>query len=885
LGLLLGTALQLQQVTLAPVWLSVLGLLLALGLAAAGFVLNRVGRAAWVGSLCSLLAGLLLGLALTGWRASSFEQQALEPTLEGRDVVVTGRVLAMPQQSEDALRFRFGVEQAWVAGEPVRLPPQIYLGWYAGYMGEPARPTKAAARPQGAANDPLTPEDEADRAEALQQAQRLPQSLRAGDRWRMTVRLKAPHGNSNPHGFDYELWLWEQGLQATGSVRNGVRDAPPSRLGEAGFFPVERARQAVRAAIFERVPDRQLAGVLAALVMGDQNAIERADWDVFRATGVAHLMSISGLHITLFAWLSGRLLGWLWRRSARWSPRGCLALPASSAAAWGGLLLAAAYALFSGWGVPAQRTVWMLAVVVVLRQSGRQWAWPHVWLLAMAAVLLLDPWALLQAGFWLSFVAVGVLFAVDPGSSQADRARQQEAFDAPQWGAAGLGARRAFIGAMLVQAAVAAGRMAREQWVITLALAPLSLLLFNQVSLVGLLANAVAIPWVTLLVTPLALLGVLFNPLWDLAASLTGWLGAGLQVLAQWSWATFDKASAPLWCAVAGTCGALLLAMRLPWHWRALGVPLLLPVLMWQGARPAEGQFELLAADVGQGNAVLVRTARHSLLYDAGPRFSRESDAGHRVLVPLLRAYGERLDTLLLSHRDTDHVGGAAAVLAMQKQAALMGSLDDDHGLRRSQDLQGRPSGRCVAGQRWTWDGVDFEVLHPAAGDYDLALKPNAMSCVLRIASAPQSAQSGTTQPGAQAAPGPGRSAVALLVGDIELAQEQALLAEAGTLKADFLLMPHHGSKTSSSPAFLEAVGPQLALAQAGYRNRFGHPVPVVLERYRARGIAVVASPACGAATWRSEQPGALRCHRQEALRYWHHRPPELAAQVLEGPR
>ena len=267
------------------------------------------------------------------------------------------------------------------------------------------------------------------------------------------------------------------------------------------------------------------------------------------------------------------------------------------------------------------------------------------------------------------------------------------------------------------------------------------------------------------------------------------------------------------------------------------------------------GEFELLAADIGQGNAVIVRTANHALVYDTGPRFSLESDAGHRVLVPLLRALGVTVDTVMLSHRDTDHVGGALAVLAMQPQAELMSSIEDGHELRLV-----RPVKRCVAGQTWIWDGVRFEVLHPRAEDYAVpgqtALpKSNAMSCVLRIASR-NDAQ------------------VALLTGDIEAAQEARLVTDTAPLKSDLLLVPHHGSKTSSSPAFLDAVNPKIALVQAGYRNRFGHPVAPVMDRYRERGIEVVNSARCGAETWRSDRPREITCERMTGARYWHHQMP-----------
>ena len=821
-GLTAGVAVQLQQPALWPsagyAALVALAVVLACGWHGVKAFKRFQRPASVTARLMVLVMAALLGFGLTGWRAGAFQATALNPALEGRDIAVTGTVLAMPQFNEDALRFRLGVDSARLDGRAVTLPPQIMLGWYSGFIG---RETKSSSV------------ESSDASELALELQRKPQPLRAGERWQMTVRLKAPHGNSNPHGFDYELWLWEQGIQATGYVRASPHDAPPLRLSASPWrHAVEGARQSVREAIYARVDDRQLAGVLAALVVGDQNAIERADWDVFRATGVAHLMSISGLHITMFAWVASLLIGTLWRRSARLTPRLCLALPASSAGALGGLLLAALYALFSGWGVPAQRTILMLATVVLLRQSGRQWPWQQAWLLAMAVVAMLDPWALMQAGFWLSFVAVGVLFATDSGAAGAGLASAEGQFDSgflPWWLA------RPLAGLL---------RLAREQWVVTLALTPLSLLLFNQVSLVGLVANAVAIPWVTLLVTPLAMLGVLYAPLWGAAAWAVGLLTGLLQVLASWPLASVDVAAAPLWCAVAGVLGGGLLALRLPWHWRLLGIPLLLPVLLWQPARVASGQFELLAADIGQGNAVLVRTATHALLYDTGPRFSRESDAGNRVLVPLLRALGERIDILMLSHRDSDHSGGAPAVLAMQPQARLLSSIEDGHELQAL-----RASTRCVAGQRWAWDGVDFEVLHPAAADYALAKKSNAMSCVLRISNGAQTA---------------------LLAGDIEAPQELGLASSSPErLKADFLLVPHHGSKTSSSAVFLDAVQPRLALAQAGYRNRFGHPVAVVAARYDERGIRLVRSPQCGAATWQSLDPAEIRCQRQAGQRYW----------------
>ena len=850
-GFVGGVAIQLQQAVLfeqlsytlvATAALMGIGLLLRMAMRHSPGLLSAL--------VLAVVLSATLGFGITGLRAVSFAATTLDRALEGQDIEVTGQIAAMPQFGEDGVRFRFAVSSARLKGQQVALPPQIYLGWYSGLGLRPTKPSTVT----GADGDPEPPEFSLE-------LQRQPQPLRAGEHWQMTVRLKAPHGNSNPHGFDYELWLWEQGIQATGYVRTGKSDTPPKKLAnlaQTWAKPVERARQHVREAIFARVDNRQLAGVIAALVMGDQNAIERSDWDVFRATGVSHLMSISGLHITMFAWVASLLTGWVWRRSAKLSPALCHALPASSAGALGGLILAALYALFSGWGVPAQRTVWMLATVVIIKQSGRQWPWPLVWLLVMAVVVALDPWALMQAGFWLSFVAVGILFA--SGSSEGSNTNRQNAINSGAPSASNTWAtgqnndenkpQTRFLTASASALGASLLKTLREQWVITLALTPLSLLLFNQVSVIGLLANAVAIPWVTLVVTPLAMLGALWSPVWDAAALGVAVLTLLLQWLASFSWASLSIAAAPLWCGAAGVLGGGLLVMRLPLHLKLIGIPLLMPVLLWQPERPATGQFEILGADIGQGNALIIRTASHSMVYDTGPKFSRESDAGNRVLVPLLRALGEKIDLLMLSHRDLDHIGGARAVLAMQPQARLVSSIEDGHELQSV-----RKSDRCVAGQSWAWDGVDFEVLHPQASDYASAAKSNAMSCVLRISNGEKTA---------------------LLAGDLEAAQELRLVANpelSPKLKAEFLLVPHHGSKTSSTGPFLDAVQPQFALAQAGYRNRFNHPVESVLQRYAERQIRVVKSPTCGAATWRSDQADVVVCQRTLGMRYWHHQP------------
>lgn len=766
LGMVAGSALQLQQAQLWPWWAYAVLALVALLL---GVAPRRWYQTPWWG--CALL-GVALAWGWAGWRASSFQAQAMPAALEGRDVRVVGVIDSMPQTVERGLRMPFRIEQAHLPGHAAtgaQLPPLVTLTWY-------------GALPE--------------------------QGLAAGQRWSWTVRLKALHGARNPLGLDWELWLWTQGIQATGYVRHSSGDAAPQWLAQTWHAPVAQWRghlhQAMQAPESASARMRDAWGVVQALVTGAQSSIGKADWQLFRDTGTAHLVSISGLHITMFSWMAMAVVNVLWRRWAR----ACLWCPAPVAASWAGLVLAAAYAVFSGWGIPAQRTLGMLCIVVVLRVQGRAWPWPYVWLVVLTAVVLAEPWALLQAGFWLSFVAVAVLFAAQPSvvSGSASRGRSY-----------GL-------------------RLVREQAVVGFALAPLTLLLFGQVSVVGFVANLWAIPWVTLVITPLAMLGAVWSPLWQAAAWCVSAMVWCLEHMAASPMAVAYFAQAPWWVGLAGVLGCLWMVLPWPWRWRVLGVPWLLPMLWWQPALPPVGQFDVLALDVGQGSAALVRTAQHSLLFDTGPRWGEAANAGERTVLPLLRAWGVQLDRMVVSHADSDHAGGAAAIAQAQSQVQWLGA-------------GGQP---CWAGQHWQWDGVHFEFLHPVFdGQKPAPLSRNASSCVLQVRSA-----SGKK---------------ALFTGDIEAAQESLLLRTGVLGPAEVVLVPHHGSLTSSSWAWVQAVRPQFAIVQSGYRNRFGHPAAAVVQRYAAVGSHVVESPTCGAAYWHSGRPDLLQCERAIRRRYWQH--------------
>ena len=802
-----------------PVGWAVAGLLALLAVLTFANGLFRAPAGAWRRGfrLVGLAWSLAFGLAWAAWLAQGRLAEQLPSALEGVDIPVTGVVAALPQESPRGLRFEFSLDsRQGPAG--LTLPGRVLLSWYG---------TREAPPP----------------------------ILIPGQRWQLTLRLKRPHGNANPHGFDYEAWLLERNLRATGYVRTATDAAAPPRL--LGTTPglllgIEGLRFAVRERFRAWLPaaDYPYGGILTALAVGDQQAIAGQDWRVFARTGTTHLISVSGLHITLVAALGAAAAGWLWRR---W-PRLLLRCPARRVEIFAGWWVAGAYTLLAGAAVPALRTWAMLTAAALALLSGRVVGAGKVLSFALLAVLLYDPWAVLAPGFWLSFVAVGALLLL---AREPVHERHTPERHGPSGAGKPIGATRVREWLSRLRQALP-GHLARwgaAQWAATLGTLPLLLLFFQQFSLVSPLANALAIPLVSLIVTPLAL-GAAVLPLPWLATLAHGLL-SGLMVvlawLANWPGAVWSPPAPGTPALILGCLGVawLLLPRGFPARW--LGVLLLLPLGANPPPRPEAGEAWVTVLDVGQGLAAAVRTARHTLLYDSGPYYSAESDAGQRIVVPWLRAEGVgEVDGLMLTHRDTDHSGGARSLLESLSVAWVADSLEatpEGQALDGLSDVA-RQRRRCFAGQAWEWDGVRFAVLHPAWEDYaQPAGKSNHMSCVLRVEA--------------------GGHAV-LLTSDIEAPDEAALLArDARALQSEVLLVPHHGSRTSSSPAFIQAVGASEVVFPVGYRNRFGHPKADVVERYGA------------ARQWRTDRDGAihirlgkgrpvLASEREERRRYWH---------------
>ena len=773
---------------------------------------TALGALAWrtrrrrLGLFTRMASACIIGFLWAALVAQHYLAEALPPALEGQDLVVTGVIANLPYRFERGLRFNFRVERATLpGGGAVALPSRLALSWY----GDP-------------------------------RAGLAPPDLRPGERWRFSLRLKRPHGNANPGGFDYEAWLLEQKLRATGSVRGLGPDSGNVRLDGFVFSPaamVERCRGWLRERMAGALAGQRYAGVIIALVIGDQRDIGQADWKVFTRTGIGHLVSISGLHITMVAGLFAALAQALWRRSFFTGAQLPLRLPAQKVAALAGAGAALVYVMLAGFGVPAQRTFYMIAVVAAALWSGRIASVSHVMCAALGVVLLLDPWAVLWPGFWLSFGAVAVILYVSAGRARlrgtAGKRRMQALADA-----------------------------CRTQYAVTVGLVPLTLLLFGQVSLVSPVANAIAIPLVSFAVTPLALAGsVAPAPLSAWLLQAAHWLMAQLAGLLAWL-AGFPLAvwSAPMpgwWMFGLAFLGMLWMLAPRGWPARWLGLLLWTPLVLNAPKFPAQG-FRVIAFDVGQGNALLVETARHRLLYDTGPAYTPDSDGGSRVILPYLRHRGiTALDALVVSHSDADHAGGALSVLEEINIGWLASSLAPDHEIVSRAPRHSR----CLAGQNWTWDGVRFEMLHPAPSVYDVTtLKPNGRSCTLKVSAGGVSM---------------------LLAGDIEAPQESLLLsAMPERLSSTVLLAPHHGSGTSSTPDFLDAVAPHIVVYQVGYRNRYRHPKAEVAERYAARGARDLRSDRDGAVTldFASEDgsqaapPVGVAPYRAARRRYWYDR-------------
>lgn len=731
-----------------------LGCLLCLSLkempAPNGFLLLVVIIILWLRHTLGL--AFIVGLLWAGFQAQSQLADRLPEMLAGKDIVISGEITTIPTVRDRLVRFE-------LAPDSSAYPRRIRLTWYRASSPYP----------------------------------------NAGEHWQFTVRLKPPRGMSNPGSFDYEKWLFTQRIGATGYVRNSTSN---QLLQHASVWNVNRLRQQLQVRLNKLLPDAEQLPLLQGLAIGIRDDLDDSHWQTLRQTGTSHLLAISGLHIGLAAAIGFFLLRFLWSLM----PSLLLRVPAHYVGALGGVILAAFYACLAGFTVPTQRAFVMVATIMLALVWKRPLYPLHVLAVSLLLVLFIDPFAVISAGFWLSFSAVALI--VFTCSNRYPKQR---------WNWAGI-----------------------HLW-IAVGLIPLLVLFFGQISVISPIANLIAVPLVSFLVVPIILFGMVML---IVSEPLARWLlnNADYLLNLMWKWLRLlanspisDWHSPFLPIVMIGFVAIAVILILLPRGWPAkwLALILLLPIWFYQPDKPESGEFYLSVLDVGQGLATVIETKDHVLVFDTGPKYSAYFDTGKAVVAPFLKHRAiNNVDKLIVSHSDNDHIGGVDSL-------ADLITINETY----SNDLEALPNATpCLAGQVWFWNQVKFEILHPF--ETKLTSNNNNRSCVLKVTANNRSA---------------------LLPGDIEKESEYRLLNRYGkALKADILVVPHHGSRTSSTMRFIQTVDPEYGLLAVGYRNRYRFPVESVLKRYQKQGTNLLRTDHHGAILFRDEtQP--IRWRQQNA--------------------
>ncbi|MCK4493167.1 MAG: DNA internalization-related competence protein ComEC/Rec2 [Methylococcales bacterium] len=628
------------------------------------------------------------------------------------------------------------------------------------------------------------------------------QRLTAGQYWHFTVKLKRPHGTFNLFGFDYERYLFTQKINATGYVRSSP---PPVLLKKETSWKIITLRQKIAQELESIALKIPYLAVIKALSIGDRHQVTKAQWTLLQTTGTTHLLAISGLHIGLIAGLVFVLtqkVGGLMSRFIA-SPQNIAAIIS--------VLAGIFYAALAGFSVPTQRALLMIICAMFLLVYQRHSRFSSVFSYVLGLILLLNPLTILSAGFWLSFFAIIIIFYAN--SKRLGRS---------SW----------YIKAF------------KTHLILALGLAPFLVLFFQQVSIISPVANLIAIPWVSFVIVPSILLAVVFlflSPWLALKLLLFAnvnleFLFDFLQILADIPFASFSFPVPSLWQIGMAVAGILLLLSPRGIPARYLGFLFIAPVFWGHPQTLKKGEFTLYLLDVGQGLASVIKTKKHLLVFDTGARYSSRFDMGQAVVLPHLRGLGvSKIDLLVISHADNDHIGGMKSLTESFKIDAMSSSSNLPHATT------------CLTGQHWRWDDVKFQFLSPQKTNTG---SKNNNSCVLKIESDYGSV---------------------LLTGDIEAPTEKILVQnQAKYLKSDVLIAPHHGSKTSSSMIFLQKVQPKWVLIPVGYKNRFHFPHTKVLKRYQQQKITWFSTASSGMLTVSMLESGQkITSSRQQQAKYW----------------
>ncbi len=723
---------------------------------------------------CYLLFSFVLGFIWALLHAYFNLYPELDKALEGVDIEVTGQVVSIPTMHDRSTRFEYSIQQANLAtnGDEVKLPNKVRLNWY-----------------------------------------RDAPSIQLGEIWKLRIRLKRPWGYANPGGFDYEKWLFEQGIRATGYVRakgNNQRVRATSVLNPVFYL---------RAQLNQKLKhdDIDSAAVIKALVLGVRGQMQTNQWQILTQTGTNHLLAISGLHVGIVSGFIYFIVLFLWKRSERI----CLKIAAQRVAALAAIFAAIFYAMLAGFSIPTQRAMIMATIVfmsIYFMQSLRPW---NILSLALLCVLVFDPFSVLSPGFWLSFGAVAIILF----SIKNYHARQSKLHS-----------------------------LIRIQLALSIGLLPLTLVFFQHASIISPIANLFAVPWVSFLVVPITLLGSLFLlisqslGLWLL--NISHWLlevfWSILNTLHSFPFSSWHHA-VPVWALIPAGIGILLLLMPKGWPMKILSIVLLSPLIFASPSMTSKNELRLTTLDVGQGLAVVVEVNDQVIVYDTGPKFGKSFNAGEAVVIPYLRHRGiNYIDKLIVSHGDKDHSGGLQGILANIKVEELVSTYNEEY---KHSNLS-----TCAAGDEWRWGETYFKYLHPPKEpNSSVKRSTNNSSCVLYI-----------NHP----------SGSILLTGDIEKSVEKQLLETyTQLLDVDILIAPHHGSNSSSTNRFIHAVSPKYVIFATGYRNPYGFPDEKVVFRYKEFGSHLVNTASHGMITFNLSNKNGLQLqpgYREVRQRFWH---------------
>lgn len=789
------------------------------------FVVGRgvqaVTQSLWtqaIGWLLLVTIGFLFALSYGTWRAEERLAERLAQQHDDRVSRLVVLVSDLVTYGDDYLQFDAEV----LRSKPVDgIPKYIQLRWSFGAFVGPyqQRPPLSESMPE----------------------------IKPGEVWSFAVNLRRPWGSLNPGQRDILAHRFANNHRAVGQIK-GMAQQLDEPVQWSWSVRIARLRHDLRATLNQYLGDKRYGPVMVALVMGDQAGIAQDDWVLFNRSGLTHLVSISGSHITMLSSLASLLSFLLWRRLRVGAGLVTEKIPAQRIAGVVGIMVAFAYCSIAGWGVPAQRSFLMLAIFFLNFSFGLQWSIHHVLALAAVLVLLLEPWAILSVGFWLSFGAMLVLILLVREVLRGEGIKQKITFTLRSW--------------------------AKMQLAIFIGLAPFLATIFNQISLISPIANAYAIFLIGTLITPASLLLALtaqfdwlhhFNHWWaDLVHALLYYTLEFTAALANWSYALWDITALPLWAVILSLFAILSLLIARFSQWTSLALLWLIPIFMGFGSTSSlrQGEWQAYALDIGQGSAILISTANHHLLFDVGPRTGYEFEATNRVIIPALRALGVRqLDRVVVSHSDLDHVGGFSELISQVPVGHVYSSFDMSKWLAKEEQIFDKdytPQNKelqaqaCVTGEEFIFDGVRFSFLWPDANSI-LPLRTksaNEESCVLLVE---------------------GTFHSLLLTGDIDVAVEHELLARQAVEQVDVVVVSHHGSMTSSAPAFVEAVQAQAAVAQAGHYNRYNHPDPRVKQHWLGAGSRFYSTIEHGAVRFRSTALSLEeRSEKGYRRRYWH---------------